>query len=184
MSTPKEDLEAKIRRAQDDFEVLSNLREKLEILTEHVSSRKEALDEEIEESINEAILNARDSLERVQENIEPKLDKWIQERLDLIQKRMDRLKDENQQAVIEELRKQSERFSQEAAAGLDERVGEKVRDAKKSMEQEMSDQIRKELESALAQQKSQMENTLGLVRLAAFAALGLGLVALGVAFFR
>jgi hypothetical protein len=60
MTVPKEEIEGNIRRAQDDFERLSDLREKLEILTEHVTGRKEALDEEIEESLHEARLPGAD----------------------------------------------------------------------------------------------------------------------------
>ena len=59
-----------IRRAQENFRTITELSEKLEILTEHVESRKEALEEDIDESLNEAISNARDCLERIQENIE------------------------------------------------------------------------------------------------------------------
>ena len=58
-----------IRQAQKNFRTITELKEKLEVLTEHVESRKEALEEEIEENLHEAIGNARDCLERIQENI-------------------------------------------------------------------------------------------------------------------
>ena len=73
-----------IQQAQKNFRTITELKNKLEILTEHVESRKEALEEEIEENIHEAIGNARDCLERVQENINPKLENIIQERLDIL----------------------------------------------------------------------------------------------------
>ena len=64
-----------MRQAQQNFKTIADIKDKLEILEEHVDSRKEALEEEIEENLNEAIRNARDCLEKIQENIEPKLEK-------------------------------------------------------------------------------------------------------------
>ena len=81
--------EEQIRQAQKNFRTITELKEKLEILTEHVESRKEALEEEIEENLHEAIGNARDCLERIQENINPKLESIIRERLDILKKKMD-----------------------------------------------------------------------------------------------
>ena len=78
-----------IRQARENFKTITELKEKLTILTEHVDSRKEALEEEIEENINEAIANSRDCLERVQENINPKLESIIRERLDILKIKMD-----------------------------------------------------------------------------------------------
>ena len=78
-----------MRQAQTNFKTITDIKEKLEILAEHVESRKEVLEEEIEENINEAIRNARDCLEKVQENIEPKLEKIIRERLDILKIKMD-----------------------------------------------------------------------------------------------
>ena len=80
-----------MRQAQVNFKTITDIKDKLEILEEHVESRKEALEEEIEESLNEAIRNARDCLEKIQENIEPKLEKIIRERLDILKVKMDRL---------------------------------------------------------------------------------------------
>ena len=66
-----------VKQAQANFRTITDLKGKLEVLTGHVETRKETLEEEIEEKINEAIRNARDCLERVQENIEPKLENII-----------------------------------------------------------------------------------------------------------
>ena len=48
------DFEGDIKRAQANFRKITELKEKLEILTEHVQSRKEALEEEIEDWIKNA----------------------------------------------------------------------------------------------------------------------------------
>ena len=80
--------EEQIRQAQESFRTITELKQKLTILTEHVDSRKEALEEEIEESLHEAIGNARDCLERVQENINPKLESIINERLGILRIKM------------------------------------------------------------------------------------------------
>ena len=47
------DADEQIRQAQKNFKTITELKQKLEILTEHVESRKEALEEEIEESLHE-----------------------------------------------------------------------------------------------------------------------------------
>ena len=52
-----------VRQAQANFKAITDIKEKLEILTEHVASRKESLEEEIEGTLHESIRNARDCLE-------------------------------------------------------------------------------------------------------------------------
>ena len=45
-SLPPDKFEGEIRQARENFRVITELKEKLDILTEHVESRKEALEEE------------------------------------------------------------------------------------------------------------------------------------------
>ena len=52
--------EEQLRQAQANFKTITDIKEKLEIVAKHVESRKEGLEEEIEEKLNEAIRNARD----------------------------------------------------------------------------------------------------------------------------
>ena len=47
----------KIRQAQESFRTITELKKKLERLTEHVESRKESLEEEIEEITQLTIVN-------------------------------------------------------------------------------------------------------------------------------
>ena len=53
---------------QEDFRKISETQQRLDILIEHVESRKEALEEEIQEHLHESLANARDSMELIQEN--------------------------------------------------------------------------------------------------------------------
>ena len=90
-----EEFEKELLRAQENLKDIAELKEKLDLLTEHVGSRKEALEEEIEESLHDAIRNARDCLERIQENIDPKLEKIVREKLGEIDTQMKAWKEEN-----------------------------------------------------------------------------------------
>ena len=47
---------------QEDFRKISETQQRLDILIEHVESRKEALEEEIQEHLHESLANARDSM--------------------------------------------------------------------------------------------------------------------------
>jgi predicted nucleic acid-binding Zn-ribbon protein len=91
--------EEQLRQAQANFKTITDIKGKLEILAEHVESRKEGLEEEIEENLNEAIRNARDCLEKIQENIEPKLAGIIREKLDVLKVKMDRFTEEGLDAL-------------------------------------------------------------------------------------
>jgi len=88
-----------VRQGQANFKTITDIKEKLEILTEHVASRKESLEEEIEETLHESIRNARDCLEKIQENIEPKLEGIIREKLDVLKIKMDRFTEEGLDAL-------------------------------------------------------------------------------------
>ena len=44
---------------QEDFRKISETQQRLDILIEHVESRKEALEEEIQEHLHESLANAR-----------------------------------------------------------------------------------------------------------------------------
>ncbi|MFQ5450830.1 MAG: hypothetical protein ACE5E9_09380, partial [Nitrospinaceae bacterium] len=104
-SLPEDYFEKDIHRARENFRTIAELKEKLEMLTEHVDSRKEALEEEIEEKLHEAIKNGRDCLEKIQENIDPKLEKVIRAKLEEIDKKMKAWKEDNAAAVREEIQK-------------------------------------------------------------------------------
>ena len=69
---------------QKDFRKISDIQQRLDILIEHVESRKEGLEEEIQEHLHESLANARDSIERIQENIAPKVEKAIHTKIEEI----------------------------------------------------------------------------------------------------
>lgn len=172
-----------IRRAQENFRTITELREKLEILTEHVESRKEALEEEIEESLNEAIGNARDCLERIQENIEPKLENIIRERLDILKIKMDRFTEEGLDALHKEIDKQTPILTQRVLEEVDGLVESKLMQARADLSKTIDQKIQSAMQTVLSDHKKEAEQRLAQVRGIGFASLGLALVALGISLF-
>ena len=173
-SVPPKDFENQIKRAQENFRTISDLRQKLDILTEHVESRKGALEEEIEESLHEAIRNAGDSLERIQENIAPKLDKAIAAKLEDIDHRMDRWKKESLEAVRDEIQKESPALSRKVLNDLDGLLAKRL----KALKEEMSGEIGKGVEDRIQSSLTEMKNTAGNLKKLCYLALGLSVLAL------
>ena len=170
------------KKAQETLKALTELKEKTEILSEHVENRKAALEEEIEESLHEAIHNARDSLERVQENLEPKLQKIIQERLDVIRHQMDEWKYEARQIVEEAIDKKSDALNQKLLGALETRIQEKTSHAMEDLRSRVKEEIAESVENSLKAVKDQTERGLAQTRALAFAGLGLAsLTLVGVA---
>ena len=167
-----------VRQAQANFRTITDLKEKLEILTEHVESRKEALEEEIEENINEAIRNARDCLERVQENIEPKLEGIIRERLDILKIKMDRFTEEGLDSLHREIDKQTPILMQKVLEEVDGLVASKLMMARNELSQSVDQKIQGGMKTALSDYKVEMERKHAQLRGIGFTALGLALVAL------
>ena len=66
----------------EDFKVEFNT--ELNKLKEFVETRKTSLEEEIEETLHLAIADAKDSLELIQKNIDPKVEKIIQNKMNNI----------------------------------------------------------------------------------------------------
>ena len=166
-----------IRRAQENFRTITELSEKLEILTEHVESRKEALEEDIDESLNEAISNARDCLERIQENIEPRLENIIRERLDILKVKMGRFTEEGLDALHKEVDKLTPLLTQKVLEEVDGLVESKLIMARN----ELSQTVDQKVQTALSGNNKEMEKKFSVLRRIGFAALGISLVALGTA---
>jgi exonuclease VII large subunit len=146
---PPDNFEGEIRQARENFRVITELKQKLDILTEHVESRKEALEEEIEESLHEAVRNSRDSLEKIQENIDPKLDKVIRAKLEEIDKKMNRWKEDNILAVKEEIKKESPALTKAILWELDQIIVEKVKQVKDAIMESVSEEVSHQVEDAL-----------------------------------
>jgi len=172
--------EEQMRQAQENFKTITDIKNKLEILEEHVESRKEALEEEIEENLNEAIRNARDCLEKIQENIEPKLEKIIRERLDILKVKMDRFTEEGLDALRKEIDKQTPILTQKILEEVDGLVASKLMAARNELSQSIDQKIQAEIKKVLFNDKIEMENKYVKMRRVCFIALGLSLTAFGV----
>ena len=169
-----------VRQAQKNFRAITDLKEKLDILTEHVESRKESLEEEIEESLHESIRNARDCLEKIQENIEPKLEKIIRERLDILKVKMDRFTEEGLGALHKEIDKQAPILTQNMLEEVDGLVASKLIAARDELSQSINQKIQAEAKKVLSDDKIEMEKKYVKMRRVCFIALGLSLTAFGV----
>ena len=170
-----------MRQAQANFKTITDIKDKLEILEEHVDSRKEALEEEIEENLNEAIRNARDCLEKIQENIEPKLEKIIRERLDILKVKMDRFTEEGLDALRKEIDKQTPILTQKILEEVDGLVASKLMAARNELSQSIDQKIQAEIKKVLFNEKIEMENKYAKLWRVCFIALGFSLTAFGVA---
>ena len=165
------------KKAKETLKVLSELKEKTELLSEHVESRKEALEEEIEESLHEAIQNARDSLERIQENIEPKLEKIIQERLDVIRHQMDELKYEARESVRTEIDKKSDALNQKLLGALEGTVRDQVSQGMVELRAKLGDAVREEVDGSLKDIRETTRADVAKVRQLVWISLGIAVLA-------
>lgn len=165
------------QRARETLKTLSELKEKTELLSEHVESRKEALEEEIEESLHEAIQNARDSLERIQENIEPKLEKIIQERLDVIRHRLDELKYEARESVRSEIDKMSDALNQKLLGALEGTVRDQVGQGMMELRAKLGDAVHGEVSASLKEIRESTRDSLAKVQQLVWISLGVAVLA-------
>lgn len=166
------------QKAKETLKVLAELKEKTELLSEHVESRKQALEEEIEESLHEAIRNARDSLERIQENIEPKLEKIVQERLDVIRQKMDEMKYEAREMVGREIEKKSDDLNKKLLGALDLTVREHVGQGMVELRSKLGDAVREEVSGALKEVRDSNRQGIQEAKQLAWIALGVSALAL------
>ncbi len=146
---PPDNFEGEIRQARENFRIITELKQKLDILTEHVESRKEALEEEIEESLHEAVRNSKDSLEKIQENIDPKLEKVIRSKLEEIDKKMNRWKEDCVLTVQEEIKKQSPALTKAVLWEIDQIIVEKVKQVKDAIMASVSEEVNRQVGDAL-----------------------------------
>ncbi len=156
-SLPPDNFEEEIRQARKNFRTITDLKQKLDILTEHVESRKEALEEEIEESLHEAVRNSRDSLEKIQENIDPKLEKVIRVKLEEIDKKMDRWKEDNVLAVKDALTKETPALTKAILWELDQVIVEKVKQVKGAIMESVSEEVSRQVGDALKEFKEETD---------------------------
>ena len=178
-SLPPDNFEGEIRQARENFRIITELRGKLDILTEHVESRKEALEEEIQESLHEAVRNSRDSLEKIQENIGPKLEKVIRAKLEEIDKKMNRWKEDSVLAVKEEIKKESPALTKAILWELDQIIVEKVKQVKGAIMESVTEEVSRQVGDALKEFKDESEKSFQRVKLLSIGFLVLSVLALG-----
>ncbi len=178
-SLPPDNFEGEIRQARENFRIITELRGKLDILTEHVESRKEALEEEIQESLHEAVRNSRDSLEKIQENIDPKLEKVIRAKLEEIDKKMNRWKEDSVLAVKEEIKKESPALTKAILWELDQIIVEKVKQVKGAIMESVTEEVSRQVGDALKEFKDESEKSFQRVKLLSIGFLVLSVLALG-----
>jgi hypothetical protein len=172
--------EEQVRQAQANFKTITDIKEKLEILAEHVESRKEGLEEEIEENLNEAIRNARDCLEKIQENIEPKLEKIIRDRLDILKIKMDRFTEEGLDALHKEIDKQTPILTQKILEEVDGLVSSKLIAARNELSISIDQKTQAEVKKVVSNDKIEMEKKYAKLWQVCFISLGFSLAAFGV----
>lgn len=166
------------QRARENLKTLSELREKMEILCEHVENRKEALEEEIEESIHESLRNARDSMEKVAENIEPKLENTIQGRLDSLRQQMDDWKYDARETVRDEIDKKSDDMNKKLLAGLDVCIEEKISAMREELRNLIAEEIKNRFDSEGLKIRDEVDQKLQTMKTVALVGLGVGAAAL------
>ena len=169
-----------VKQAQANFRTITDLKGKLEVLTGHVETRKETLEEEIEGKINEAIRNARDCLERVQENIEPKLESIIRDRLGILKIKMDQFTDEGLGELRKEIDKQTPVLTQKVLEEVDGLVSSKLMMARNELSQSIDQKIQTGMKTALTDYRMLMDKKYSQLRKISLTALGFALAGLSI----
>lgn len=170
------DLNRKMKSAQDDLKVISEIRQKMEALSEYVESRKGALEEEIDEKLHEAVANARDSLELIQENLEPKTEKFIQEKLKELDAKLSNWKSDFRLTAREEIRKESDSIVKKVLHELEAVMESKYGVIKRDMLMTLRGEVEGQVKSSLEDFKKNTREELKKARLISYIALGLSIL--------
>ena len=163
---------------QEDFRKISDIQQRLDILIEHVESRKEGLEEEIQEHLHESLANARDSIERIQENIAPKVEKAIHTKMEEIDRKMRRLNEDSLEAVREELEKATPKISEKILTDLDKLVAENTRFVKIEVLSEVKEEFKKMIQSSLTPFEEKLDRELSSPKILSMVSVGLAALSL------
>ena len=161
-----------------EFRKVSEIQQRLDILIEHVESRKEALEEEIQEHLHESLANARDSMELIQENIAPKVEKAIHTKMEDIDRKMRRLNEYSLEAVREELKKSTPEISQKILQDLDKLVAENTRFVKIEILNEIKEELKKTIANSLTPINEKLDRELPVSKNLAYISIGFSVLAL------
>ncbi len=172
------EFERERQQAGEGFRKVSEIRQKLDILAEHMESRKEALEEEIQEHLHESLANARDSMERIEENIAPKVEKAIRTKMEEIDRKMARLNEEGLEAVRLELVKATPEITKKILQDLDKLVAENTSFAKMEILNEIREELNKSIQSKIEPINKKLEKDLPASKTLATSALALAGAAL------
>ena len=163
---------------QEDFRKISKIQQRLDILIEHVESRKEGLEEEIQEHLHESLANARDSMERIQENIAPKVEKAIHIKMEEIDRKMRRLNEDGLEAVRKELEKATPEISDKILADLDKLVAENTRFIKIEILNETKQELKKTVQSSLNTFEEKLDRERSAAKILSMISIGLATLGL------
>ena len=163
---------------QEEFKKVSEIQQRLDILIEHVESRKEALEEEIQEHLHESLANARDSIERIQENIAPKVEKAIHAKMEEIDRKMRRLNEDGLESVREELQNATPEISQKILEDLDKVIAENIRFVKMEILTEVKKDLQKTIQSTLTPLQEKIDQRLNDAKIRILISMALGSLAL------
>lgn len=163
---------------QEEFKKVSEIQQRLDILIEHVESRKEALEEEIQEHLHESLANARDSIERIQENIAPKVEKAIHAKMEEIDRKMRRLNEDGLESVREELQNATPEISQKILEDLDKVIAENIRFVKMEILAEVKKDLQKTIQSTLTPLQEKIDQRLNDAKIRILISMGMGSLAL------
>ena len=163
---------------QEEFKKVSKIQQRLDILIEHVESRKEALEEEIQEHLHESLANARDSIERIQENIAPKVEKAIHAKMEEIDRKMRRLNEDGLESVREELQNATPEISQKILEDLDKVIAENIRFVKMEILTEVKKDLQKTIQSTLTPLQEKIDQRLNDAKIRILISMGMGSLAL------
>ena len=172
------EFEREQKQAREGFQTVSEIRQRLDILVEHVESRKEALEEEIQEHLHDSLANARDSMERIEENIAPKVEKAIRTKMEEIDRKMVRMNEDGLEAVREELVKATPDITKKILEDLDKLVAENTRFVKMEILNEIKEELNKLVQSAIAPINDKLEKDLPASKTLSISALVLSWLAL------
>ena len=122
--------------------------------------------------------NARDSIERIQENIAPKVEKAIHAKMEEIDRKMRRLNEDGLESVREELQNATPEISQKILEDLDKVIAENIRFVKMEILTEVKKDLQKTIQSTLTPLQEKIDQRLNDAKIRILISMGLGSLAL------
>ena len=137
-------------------------------LRNHIETRKASLEDEIEETIYQALADAKDSLELIRENIDPKVDKIIQDKMQLLDNKIENWKKDFRLAAKEEVQSSSADLSKKTLDCLDDVIEERI----VALKDDLRNLIGEEIKLAFTPKLNQLQENVSGLKNKALIALG------------